>query len=303
MSGESIFSGVLSDENAHTELLCNLLRRSDAFLELFYQFVTGKRLPHQKPTILSQFYAGDDGRPDILLDFGDTSSNIIVEVKTRSNCRTTPPQRDGPGKAGYGNRGTAYFLVPGDWKHRGDIASNKMRMWKKLATELNKAADLMGDVVLHEYQAMLDLEYPSIRFSESERNEMAMSDPQVFVAAAIKLHRVIDSLGSRFRNHIILGQKLTTLFERTETEYGYYVKSKTTGLNLLWFGMWSDRKLLLGASYRKEWHPSRSLPGFFPAGNDDCALSLNDLVLNEAEQAVQSAFERLESILETMLLN
>ncbi|HZL51031.1 MAG TPA: hypothetical protein VFC37_08810 [Terracidiphilus sp.] len=171
-----------------------------------------------------------------------------------------------------------------------------------MATELNQADDIKGDVILHEYQLMLDIEYPSIPFRKVERDEMIISDPQILVTASIKLHRIVDSLGQRFRNRVINSQRLTAIFEGSETEYGYYVKSKTTGQNLIWFGMWSEKGLLLGAGFRKQWHSSRSFPGFLPDAIDDWqTLSLNELLLDENEPVVQPVFERLESILESMI--
>jgi len=85
---------------------------------------------------------------------------------------------------------------------------------------LRTQADFKGDAILHEYQLLLDREFPSISFNGPERKVMNADDLQSFIASAIKLHKVVDSLAQRFQNLTIEGQRLTTEGEISDSEYG-----------------------------------------------------------------------------------
>jgi len=71
---------------------------------------------------------GDDGRPDIVFDFGENVPKVIVEVKVRSSCLPTALQINKASGSGYRNRGEVYFLVPGGWKHRDEVTRSEMRL-------------------------------------------------------------------------------------------------------------------------------------------------------------------------------
>jgi hypothetical protein len=295
MREKSIFSGVARSENAHTELLCNLLNHSQAFQAIFYNFLTGTMMPSLKPRITTQFFSAEDGRPDLVFDFSGTRANLIIEVKVRSSCAATSFQTAEPTEAGYHRLGEVYFLVPRNWQHRYSI-SGRLLTWEGLASALCRSQDLYDDMFLREYMMLLDLEFPSIRFTEDERTMLSANEARVVVTSAIKLHRTVDSLAERFKE---LDFKVEGSFDASE--YGYYIRSKSTGRFLLWFGMWSTYDLLLGAGYENNWHSARTFEGFLPMENSTWqVVSLNAMVLREDDDIVQSAFELLKAILDKM---
>jgi hypothetical protein len=304
----SIFSEVVRDEIGHTALLCNLLRRSDIFLATFYRFITKRNLPDRKLTIHSQFCSDQDGRPDILLEFGEDRStlrNVVIEVKTRSSCSMTSVQSSMPGDRSYSNLGDVYYLVPEAWKYRHEADAASTRYWEEFSVELDRNNDLIKDAIFREYKWLLNLEFPSIRFSKAERDLMYATHLGDFVTSARKLHQIVDSLAQQMNamriNNQSFNQVFTLQYEASDSEYGYNIKDKETDSYLLWFGMWSDHELLLGAGYRSKWLRSTRLSGFIPKEGEWNLLSLNELVLNQEGLVVNLALTRLEATLQEII--
>jgi len=220
MRERSIFSGVARTENSHIELLCNLLHHSPHLQKVFYCFLTGCEMPTGGARITTQFVSKDNGRPDLMFCVGAGHPDLIIEVKVRTSCAATPFQTANANEAGYQKLGDVYFLVPREWDHISTIGG-KVRTWEELSVELSRHPAFGDDALLREYLMLLDLEFPSIRFTEAERRMLNSNAPAVVITTAIKLHRTVDSLADRFKS---LGYKLEG--ESSSTEYGYYVRSQ-----------------------------------------------------------------------------
>jgi hypothetical protein len=220
---------------------------------------------------------------------GQGHTDLIVEVKVRASCAATPFQTANVSEAGYHQLGDVYFLVPRGWDHIATVGG-EVRTWEDLAIELSRHPAFGDDVLLREYLMLLELEFPSIRFTEVERAMLDSHAPAIVITTAIKLHRIVDSLADRFK---AFGYKVDG--EASTTEYGYYVRSRTAGRVILWFGMWSTYDLLLGAGYKQDMHPTKIYDGFLQMDSSPwLLLSLNDLVLSAHDDVVEAAFNRLE---------
>ena len=292
MSGRSVFSGVARNENSHTELLGNLLRYSLSFQSFFLQFVSGAEFPAGQAIISTQFQSEGDGRPDLVFDFQGARKNVVVELRVRPSCASTHNQTAGPGEAGYRHLGDVYFLVPKHWVHRSSIAG-PVRTWEDLALSLSRASAMKDDLLLREYLKLLDLEFPSIRFSDEERTMLGTSGARLTVSAAIKLHRTVDSLAERFKE---VGYRVEASAD--EGEYGFYIRARETNRYLLWVGMWSSYDLLLGVGVESHWLSGQVLNGFIPTQDSHWQVySLNEIILAERSDVVETAFQSILSVL------
>jgi hypothetical protein len=292
----SIFSGVARTENSHTELLCNLLHYSENFRALFHNFLTGVAIPSDPPHITTQFVSPEDGRPDLVFDYKNAAMrNLIIEVKVRTSRATTPYQAAEAEASGYHKLGRVFFLVPRGWDHVV-IANARVLTWENLANQLSRSPEITQDTILREYLRHLDLEFPSIRFTEDEKVMLSLSRPHQVVETAIKLHRTVDSLAERFKE---AGYRVESSGDASE--YGYYIRSKTSSGMLLWFGMWSTYDLLLGAGYENAWHHSRQFEGFTQMANSRWSvLSLNEVIMRDDDDLVGVVFDQLATIVKSM---
>jgi len=295
MSGKSIFSKAIRDENAHSQLFCNLMSHSKPFRALAFKFLFGNRLPKNDLTVHSQFNLGDEGRPDIKISINGSRDCRFVEVKLDKNCPPTRYQR-----LGYGVPTALVFLVPRGWKYRDEIpAGSALRLWSDLAGELELDQDLLaGDIFVREYLLLLNLTFPSIRFNRAEIKIMTDTSKEQLITVARKLHRIVDALAVHFAGLEVKGHKLGIEWGDTDSEYGFTIK---VGKGyLLWVGMWSQAKLLLGAAYQDGpgWMVSRPTEGFSQSC-DHYIMNLGNFL--DSPNVVDESSRRLEATLKKML--
>jgi hypothetical protein len=305
MSGRSIFENVVRYENAHTQLLCNLMERSKSFRSLAFLFLAGTDLPNGDIVIHTQRKLEDNSCPDVKMSVQSSASeDLLVEVKVRIDCPLTTAQ-----KLGYRKPSTLVFLAPKGWKRIADIpCGSKVKLWNDLAMELagwlEKNDQLKMDPLyplLLEFQQLLDLEFPTIRLTASEVQMLATAQRKDVISVALKLTRIVEDLNHHF-DGLAIGDVVLTVENcpRTNSEYGFYIKAE--GKYLLWIGMWSEADLLLGTGYqdKPDWRASKPIEGF----HESCDYNIFDLedVLSDGRRdAVQSIIETLLPILEKRL--
>jgi hypothetical protein len=248
----------------------------------------------------AQFHAGEDGRPDINVCFkGDSSRDFYVEVKVSKDCPLTRLQSSEEGR-GYRRLGKkVVFLIPSGWRHLNQIrVDDSYRSWSGLAHRLRIDDSLMEDAICREYSLLLDSQFPSIHIGLSEVQMLKITDKKAFVSIALRLHGIVDELAaSQYRVRTV---RLAVKAYATNSDYGFDVK--VADRPLLWVGMWSDEELLLGASFKKDWHPGKNFEGFLSAqsNSDWNVLSLNDLLCPDRD-VVSEATGRIQTILDAML--
>ena len=290
VSNQSIFAGVLNREIVFTTLLANLLRRPGEFTQAVYRFLTGNNLPSSSVEVVAEFRSDEANRHDIHLTFGGIPEPLIIEVKVRSSFGPTPHQREGRGE--YSN---AHWLVPRDWLSRHTIAVPKERIHtlEDLAKRLPKT--LRGDPILDEFICYLELAFPTIDFIPGERG-IIMQDPKHFASAAIKLHRIVESVSERLRGPLPGGQAFELKPEQTDEDYGYYIKKKGERNGyILWFGIWPWADCLLGSGFEAKWHPGLKPAGFVLIDDSWMISTMNNVV--DAADPVQAMYDKvLEAI-------
>jgi hypothetical protein len=284
---QSIFTGVLNREVAFTALLANLLRHSGEFREAVHKFLTGKPLPSSSVEVVAEFLSDEKNRHDIYLKFEGVPEPLIIEVKVRSSCPPTLHQSEG--RAEYTS---AHWLVPRDWPSRHLIAVSKTRehTLEDLAKCLRKT--LGGDPILDEFISYLELVFPTIEFTPAEKR-IIMQDPKHFASAAIKLHRIVESVAERLCEQLPGGQAYDLKPEQTDEDYGYYIKKKGERNGyILWFGVWPWASCLLGTGFEAKWHPGLKPTGFAPTEDSNWMIStMNNIV--DAADPVQAMYDKI----------
>jgi hypothetical protein len=295
VSNQSIFNGVLHRETAFTALLANLLRRSKEFQAAIYEFLTSERLPNVPIEVIDESRSEESIRPDITLKFADESVDLTLEVKVRSSCKPTRSQRQGKGS--YSG---AHWLVPRDWlaRHPIEVPKERIHTLEQLAEYLRSREALDGEI-LSEFISYLELVFPTIQFTTEERGIM-MQDPKNFAGAAIKLHRIVESVAERLCEPLPEVQAYELKPERTHEDYGYYIKKKGERNGyILWFGIWPWADCLLGSGFEAKWHPGLKPAGFAPTEDNSWMISnMNDLV--DASDPVQSMYRQVLDATESL---
>lgn len=290
-ASKSVFAGVVRNENAHTELLSNLLNRSHDFLNFFLSFVAGGScLGIGK--ITTQQRSNTDGIPDLLIERSG-QRNLVLEIKTRVDCPVQNAQTGSNKDRSYENIGEVYFLVPRNWKLTSQV-SYPQRTWEDLVIALQKSDLPHNDELLREYLSLLLLLFPSIQFTKGERALLSSTERSSIVQIAIKLHRVVDSLAEMLK-----GEGHRVIPERKEDEYGCVIQLKETKTDLLWVGMWAKHNILLGAGYDTAWSPLLNAPELELIEKSSWRmLDLSPFILNEAASNItQVAFDRIQPLL------
>ena len=120
-----------------------------------------------------------------------------------------------------------------------------------------------------------------------------MQDPKLFASAAIKLHRIVESVAERLCEPLPGMQAYELKPEQTGEDYGYYIKKKGERNGyVLWFGIWPWADCLLGAGFEAKWHPGLKPADFAPTEDGSWMIStMNGLV--DAADPVQAMYDKL----------
>lgn len=260
MPSGSILDKVVANENSCTELLRNLMVRSDTFRRrvlnaLFPQAEWTARIgPNQIDT---QILLPDCGVPDIVIRTPELFA--IVECKFNLRCGLTSNQRKR--YIGYLIRGKEpdrrlVFLIPRRWIHREDLekcviapkcpprVQAKVVLWEEVLPVLHEIANgATADPVapfVTEFYKLLDDRFGPIKFSEEEISMLlSIKDFSTDFYAMRKVQFVIEKIADYQKRNYKLD------WEREKESYGFYFKQGKD--DLLWFGIWRTALKVDGA--------------------------------------------------------
>ncbi|MGH9688217.1 MAG: hypothetical protein ACRD5K_14125 [Candidatus Acidiferrales bacterium] len=328
---ESIFHKLVSDENEFTQLLRNLLVRSDEFRRRVLSLFLGEEKASQVPPnkIETQVLLRKFGRPDIRIDARGLC--LLLEVKVDARCGLTGYQKpltaEGKpgGYAGFllkecpAEERLLAFLAPDQWYRRGegkDIERQLAQLeqqfaiktgtvtWEKL---LHSTAGISPrDEFVEEFRALLNERFGPITFS-SEETLLLKEDFVVAYRTARKVERLVDKISTR-----AAGYKSES---STDNDlYGVHFRN-ADNKQVLWFGIWPKFSeghraypLCFGTQYM--WMQSvEGLEESFRAGCNSTPIEFEDgpwrgLVVGinfPAEGAEESIWSQLEPALKSIL--
>jgi hypothetical protein len=256
MERDSIFTGIVVNENSYTQLLVNLLDRHEGFRiavlsKLFSARVANELSDYQidtQQTLKDGSVA--HGKPDILIRTEAVCA--IVEVKTELGCLLTGHQkwsadRDETtrGYAEYLKRQNAsdryfVFLIPKGWKyeteHRDyieryglqDGVRFKIVTWEEIFCTIDESMET--DPFINEFKSLLSKRFQPLKFTDSEVN--LLQQPEV-LSTVSKLSKLVSLVFQKAES-----AEYTVKWERAyqDGSYGFYFKNGTK--DLLYFGWW-----------------------------------------------------------------
>lgn len=260
MARDSIFYKLVTNEDAYTQLLCNLMVRFDDFrklvLQLFLQEDEALQIaPHE---IHTQKVLPGCGRPDIVIRTAEICA--LVEVKVNRGRDLTTNQDltacddrdvdnyvrfllDGPWPAR-----SLIFLVPEDWTHRDRVQislnvlkkthpsiTSKVVTWERVL-EVLRTVSPQSDQFVEEFRKLLSARFGPVNFS-TEETVMLTNDFATAYRTVRKLEALVDETKTRAR---ALKYRCEGPSQREKKDdYGVYFQNDK-GNYVLWFGIWLD---------------------------------------------------------------
>ena len=263
MTRDSIFYKVVSNEDAYSQLLCNLMVRSDDFLGrvlgLFLDKETALRILQSRPEISTQTVLQGCGRPDIVIRGAEICA--LVEAKWNSKCSLTDNQTSAGGLDGELRGYASYlkktkeperwlvFLVPKDYEYHHQINSFRDGLKKAhpdIKTNLVCWEDLLGimsrieapslEPFVEEFRKLLAEHFGPVVFSQKEIQMLVSKD----FASAFRIVRKLEELIDEIRVKAQKDQKYKsapTSPSDKKDEYGIYFRN-AKGKYFLYFGFW-----------------------------------------------------------------
>jgi hypothetical protein len=153
-----------------------------------------------------------------------------------------------------------------------------------------------GDPILDEFISYLELAFPTIEFTPTELR-IIMEDPKHFASAAIKLHRIVESVAEHLCEPLPGVQAYELKPEQTDQDYGYYIKKKGERNGyILWFEIWPWADCLLGIGFEAKWHPGLKPAGFAPTEDSNWMISTMNRVVAVADPVQAMHDKVLEAI-------
>lgn len=289
----SIFDGIVSDENNYSKLLCNLLNRSKQFRVAFLG-LTPKAASHGDFVAKPHKEHDEGGIPDIKLCFDD-GAEYFIEVKSNRRCPTTYYQN-----LAYGEPDSLTFLVPIGYCSEIPARAER-RFWNELSAVIRNAEQLNNDSLVQEFRMLIESKFPVVRLASDEAKRLGTYNKRDLASLVIALRRAIVALQQHFDSARVFGQKLNTVFDSEEDEFGFEIR--VDDQPLLWVGVWRSEGLLLAAAYDQAWGHNGDFLGFSESrtNQDWKVLSLEQLVLSGSIDIVSEVINRLEGILELII--
>lgn len=263
-SSRSIFYKVATKEDHYTQLLCNLMQRSDDFrLAVLNKFLGDNSLASQirADQIDTQIPFGKQGRPDVVVESPILRAAIEVKLDRRRPCtdnQLPPDAEDLSGYCSFLSEGRSairrlWFLVPGAWsflqetdarlkafKERQPSIDSRIVLWEDILALL-KQEQFSRDPLLVEFRLLLEAEFRSVQFTRKEI-EM-MTDAAMNTRVIFKASYVVDGIAKECKKEEFSfdGPKHDNLGE----QYGLEFYRKARGSQgrdasyFFWFGIWS----------------------------------------------------------------
>jgi hypothetical protein len=219
LADESIFQGIVRNENSFTQLLYNLMTRDELFRKDVLSLFAGET--RSRSTVRANIYIEkhlpNGGRADLLIENPDLA--IIVEVKTEHLRGRTAKQLlsgldDNPksylayleSRRSLGARGLLVFLVPPDWRRKADLEDEiagyvrqgrdkgvevQQITWRDLL-DCHKTEQTFNGSLWLEFHNLLERRFGAVRFQKSEINSMI--NGEMTFASVVKLTKLIDDV-------------------------------------------------------------------------------------------------------------
>ncbi len=258
MSRDSIFYKLVTNEDAYTQLLCNLMVRFGDFrrrvLGLFLNENQALRIARHE--IRTQTRLLECGRPDILIHTAEICALLEIKVNlgrglTTNQDLTTSDDADVKGYVrflldAHVPERLLVFLVPENWKHKIRVQSllefvkkkypsitAKIVTWEQVL-DTARTMNQPLDPFIEEFRMLLSDRFGPVIFS-TEETDMLTNDFATAYRTVRKVEALVDETRVRAGND---GSERTSQVERKD-EYGVYFKN-SEGKCVLWFGIWLE---------------------------------------------------------------
>jgi hypothetical protein len=257
MIHDSVFYKLVRDENSYTQLLCNLLRRSQELRHRFAALFVPEKYAGliTRDQVRPQTILPECGIPDIVVQ--NQQLSLLVEVKVTASRGLTCNQE----VIGTAGRESGYlkfllgtssahrclgFLVPRDWAYGEELqralneatevyrVAFKVRYWDEVVNEIHTVLATAHDPFLEEFRVLLAERFGPMSFVGQE---LTMLFTKEFPIRAVrKLDILVEELADKSK---AAGFELewTKSTERLN-ENGFYLKQGKE--YLLWFGVWTE---------------------------------------------------------------
>lgn len=271
----TIFDNVVTSENNHTELLCNMMKRSPQMAGTSLSCFMEQKISEEDAAKFiydtQHPFMGPDGRqiPDLKV-LGE-NLQCLVELKIDPGLGLTPKQLDGYASCFSIEKEDKHlcFLVPNDWKHSRVIAqiSNTLEgqrihvhrcYWQDLIPKLSERVATIEDKLLKEVVSFWKWRFEIIQMTAEERESMKTWSGEKYRAMR-KLQKTIDEAKKLFDVRQYQTESETAYVDT----YGFYIMRGNK--YLLWVGIWDAAPAPLSYGYRLE-GPDWLKPSSIPSG-------------------------------------
>jgi hypothetical protein len=256
----TIFDNVVTEENDHTNLLCNIMERHPQVAESTLSYLLDKKFSVTEVTSFGFqtqcSFAGPGGReiPDIRVEGPDF--RCIIEAKINPKLDLTSAQKTGY-KGCFGLAGERHlcFLLPNGWRHSKSldevrasldgtgIVAHKQKWWRELIVILEETSERLGDAVLIEVLGFWKRRFEVETLSPLEKEFLSTWSGEKY-SAFQKLEKNIDQARMLFD---VRGYET----EDDKDGYGFYIKRGR--LYDLWIGIWAESPAPLSYGFDATW--------------------------------------------------
>lgn len=249
---ESIFRGVVTNENAFTQLLCNLMKRDSELCKAVVSLLCGREEAIAGDIAIStqKRLPRGCGQPDISIESDELC--LIVEVKTDSHRTRTRKQEFGSdhnylsylqSQYNASRRVCLAYLVPHKWKFRKEMSDGiaglrkiadatnvtvKQVFWEDILQLLFGTHLRQGIAITEEFRLLLTEHFGPISFEREETS--LMFSPEFPIRTLLKLNAVLEGLRQKAGAHV------ATKLYSDKDESGFYLQVGKR--SLLFVGCW-----------------------------------------------------------------
>jgi len=325
MSSSSIFSKIVRKEDDFTQLLCNFMKRDDAFRSRVLSFLFPDWEDDVQPNqIHPQADHQENGRTDFVIE--TKTSYAIVEIKTSAKCGITPNQNLQVSASDKGylkilrelspqKKTYLTFLVPQKWKfltstaedgaslHQEGIEFN-VTTWQRLLRAMDAE---FRRPLLEEFRLLLIEKYVPTSFTQKEAD--AMFDKSFSVSAVRKLEKLIDAISEKAEAHT--GYILEPSNGNNDSEYDFYLSKRKDKEYVFYFGYWEKftekhgKPICFGVEDDPElWVPGlkKALLDAYPEAEEEETYTLGSISKEDlyATDPVERVWERILPVLDSI---